>query len=214
VRLTGYPLSRAQKSLNVSSIKPEKVGYLPILKGYMRHFIPTLSIAFVLSSCATNPEILNYQSVVQDTEETGFTMPIVRAAPTVINEIGNTPQVNTKLLSEGYSYLGKAAKKPLTLVTQRLDDCFIGLTPDYCWYADLAENNTRTIEELSFGYLKKATQELEEPCATSIESCASFNIQEITFINSPKNESPSQLDKNTNARARVVLDFVSLTVNF
>jgi len=181
----------------------------------MRHFIPTLLIALFASSCANNPQVLKYQSVVSDTEETAFTSAIVTSAPTVSNEINHTRQSKEKFQGESHDYLNKSTENFQPLVAQRLDNCFISLKPDYCWYADLVEiSNTQTIDKLTLKYLKNIAYESKEPCTVTKLPCASFYNQSVAFINYPANEGPALETEINNPGARVVLDFVSITINY
>ena len=188
---------------------------MPILIGYMRHFIPTLLIALFVSSCANNPQVLKYQSVVSDTEETAFTSAIVTSAPPVSNEINHTRQGKAKFQGESHDYLKKDRENFQPLVAQRLDDCFIGLKPDYCWYADIVEiRNTQTIDDLTLKYLKNAAHDSKEPCTVSNQPCTSFYNQMVAFINYPANEGPTPEAEMNNPGARVVIDFASITINY
>jgi hypothetical protein len=181
----------------------------------MRHFIPTLLIALFLSSCANNPQVLKYQSVVSDTEETTFTSAIVTTAPTVNNEINHTRQDKAKFQGESHDYLKKVTEKSHRLVAQRLDDCFISLKPDYCWYADLAEfSNTQTIDDLTLKYLNNPAHESKQPCTVSEQPCTSFYNQTVAFVNYPTNAGHTLEQEVNNPRDRVVLDFVSITINY
>ena len=181
----------------------------------MRHFIPTLLIALFVSSCANNPQVLKYQSVVSDTEETAFTSAIVTSAPPVSNEIEHIRQGKAKFQGENHDYLKKITEKFQPLVAQRLDDCFISLEPDYCWYADLVEiSNTQTIDNLTLKYLKNTAHDSKQPCTVSKQPCTSFYNHSVAFVNYPANEGPTLEAEINNPRARVVLDFVSVTINY
>ena len=168
--------------------------------------MPILSIAFVLSSCANNPETLKYEMVIQKVEKAGLVSNFDGAASST--QISN-------LQSETSSYLENTVEKTPGLVAQRLDDCFIGLKPDYCWYADLVEiSNAQTIDDLTLKYLNNTAHDSKEPCTVYKQPCTSFYNQSVAFINYPANEGPTLEAEINNPRARVVLDFVSVTINY
>jgi hypothetical protein len=177
----------------------------------MRHFIPILFITLVVSSCAHSPENLQYQSVAQNTEESGLTSASVSPAPP-IPEFNYKLQEQSKIPSEDYNFIKIVTENTPAVVVRRLDNCFIDLAPDLCWY--IKTNNTPIIENLAFGYLKNTANGIEDACATSRGTCGKLYSKEVAFMNFTRDESSRQQENIVSVQARVVLSPFSISINY
>jgi hypothetical protein len=95
---------------------------------------------------------------------------------------------------------------------RRLDNCFIDLAPDLCWY--IKSNNTQIIEDLAFGYMKNTVDGIEGACATSRETCGKLYSKDVVFMNFTRDKSWRQQENIISVQARVVLSPFSIRINY